>query len=352
MKDIPAEHLELSREEKLAVKIALNPKIARVSTMSARWQETRRDFLKRQAALPKTDKTGHSLVNNIPVRETKDITVGMTEFPKDQDKEESNGPPMRNEKGYRIPFRDMDDNQVRDREHFDNEKRLPVFREKREESRDYKPASKQNLGLNFEPNKNTNDGSDFVEAALRQAVGLPKYSIELDLGEPEPDLERKPVEHKPIKKAPGIKEYEEPASIPRASGQASEAITKMKQVQEAIAKTQQKLLETIKPIQKQLSDAQAPLVKEQVGQQAQLKKYIDMAYQALQDTETHVVAYKDSIMAAVEHQVEGGKAPVLADIVAKAEKVAPAVKETPGQRLRREIAQQPPQQRRSGGIRM
>ena len=38
--------------------------------------------------------------------------------------------------------------------------------------------------------------------------------------------------------------------------------------------------------------------------------------------------------------------------VKQAEKVAPVVKETPGQKLRREIAQQPPQQRRSGGMRV
>jgi hypothetical protein len=38
--------------------------------------------------------------------------------------------------------------------------------------------------------------------------------------------------------------------------------------------------------------------------------------------------------------------------VKQAEKIAPAVKETPGQRLRREIAQQQPQQRRSGGMRV
>jgi ATP-dependent exoDNAse (exonuclease V) alpha subunit len=38
--------------------------------------------------------------------------------------------------------------------------------------------------------------------------------------------------------------------------------------------------------------------------------------------------------------------------VKQAEKISPVIKETPGQKLRREIAQQPPQQRRSGGIRM
>ena len=38
--------------------------------------------------------------------------------------------------------------------------------------------------------------------------------------------------------------------------------------------------------------------------------------------------------------------------VKQAEKIAPAVKETPGQKLRREIAQQQPQQRRSGGMRV
>src|ERR1700722_16869362 len=36
--------------------------------------------------------------------------------------------------------------------------------------------------------------------------------------------------------------------------------------------------------------------------------------------------------------------------VKQAEKIAPVVKETPGQKLRREIAQQQPQQRRSGGM--
>ena len=41
-----------------------------------------------------------------------------------------------------------------------------------------------------------------------------------------------------------------------------------------------------------------------------------------------------------------------AESVTQAEKISPAVKETPGQKLRREIRQQHQQQRRSGGIRM
>ena len=52
--------------------------------------------------------------------------------------------------------------------------------------------------------------------------------------------------------------------------------------------------------------------------------------------------------AATEKVVEAVKQ---TEPVKQAEKVAPDVKETPGQRLRREIAQQP-QQRRSGGMRV
>jgi hypothetical protein len=40
------------------------------------------------------------------------------------------------------------------------------------------------------------------------------------------------------------------------------------------------------------------------------------------------------------------------EAVKQAEKIAPVIKETPGQKLRREIRQQHQQQRRSGGIHM
>jgi hypothetical protein len=55
------------------------------------------------------------------------------------------------------------------------------------------------------------------------------------------------------------------------------------------------------------------------------------------------------VLTPVQHEAVAEKAGQT-EPVKQAEKIAPAVKETPGQRLRREIAPQPPQQRRSGGM--
>lgn len=87
---------------------------------------------------PDADKTGHD-ITGVPVGEDKPIEVGLTEFPKDEKRDDSSGHPTdkKKQKGYRVPFKEMDENQVANREHFENENRLPVRNMMRKELKDY-----------------------------------------------------------------------------------------------------------------------------------------------------------------------------------------------------------------------
>ncbi len=140
---------------------------------------------------PDPDKTGHDKRTNIPGLETKDIVVGLTEFPKDQKKEES----TKKGKGYNIPFKDMDENQVEEREHFDNEKRLPIHRMKREELSEYiKGVPERNLGLNDESDDNYGLTKE-EKTALQDLVGLVKKFAEARSdARPFPGITREEVE--------------------------------------------------------------------------------------------------------------------------------------------------------------
>jgi hypothetical protein len=112
----------------------------------------------------KVDKTGRDTKTGIPMGETKEIEIGMTEFPKDQKRDDSAGnPPYKGEKGYRIPFKKMNENQVKEREHFENENKLPIRNMRRDELADYVKGKddEKNYGLNSEEDQ-----------ALRKELGL------------------------------------------------------------------------------------------------------------------------------------------------------------------------------------
>ena len=160
------------------------PLLTHVSHMSHDWAELRKGMKTKSqldkeakdigydAKGPQKDKTGHD-VSGVPFSEEKEIEIGMTEFPKDQKKEDSN----KEGKGYKIPFKKMDENQVEEREEFDNKQRLHI------PSLQWKDLMKMVDGK--EPDENL--GLNRVEkTALLKAVGMSKKADVF--GEPQEDF--------------------------------------------------------------------------------------------------------------------------------------------------------------------
>jgi hypothetical protein len=264
---------------------------------------------------PNTDLTGHDKKTNIPVKETKPIEVGMTEFPYDQDKNTSTG--VESGKGYDIPFQEMNDNQVEEREYFNNMNKLPLQRMKREELKDYVGDTKEEHNYGYS-NQATTEQEE-TKFALLSAMGIEKLAEEETTGveTPEGPIE-KPVQHKELKKAPGIEGYVEPEVIPEASGKVSEAITKFYNTQKEIDEAKRLLSEKRKPLEESLKEISKPFEEDIKGKTALLNSYMNMIYEQLLKSDTQISHYEKKIFAAYQQVKFTVPNVTLAQVLAKA----------------------------------
>jgi ElaB/YqjD/DUF883 family membrane-anchored ribosome-binding protein len=329
---------KVEEPKKSSFQPSLRPKLAHVETMSQNWQQIRKSLLAKAAAKgvgyapekPQKDKTGHDR-SGVPLAEEKEVTLGLTEFPKDQKKEDSVGGPLENEKGYRVPFKEMDENQVTDREHFHNEEKLPFYRIKREQiSPSVKTPEDGKKKHGLEDEKTENPGEDtFVEASLLRSIGLSKEAAEP--GDPEPigetapkkEVPQAPIQHKPLKKAPGVAEYKEPEVIETAGGKLKEAITKFRKAQTDISDIQAQTKAALAPIEETMKRTREPLDQKLSKAREELASYLNMVYEQLGETKEKLAAYEDTILARVERLVEGGGKANLQEVLDEANRIAP-----------------------------
>lgn len=260
---------------------------------------------------PKKDKTGHD-ASGVPLTEDKEVTLGLTDFPIDVTKSKKYEHPEAGKgKGYAIPFKEMEENQVKNREQFRNKEKLPVDHMTREEYRDMlgKKDPDDNYGL-----------GDMEVSALSRAVGIQKRAFP---DEPvAPEKSKRPIIYKDVKKAPAEKDYpgfKEPAVIEEAGGQVSEAITKLRQVQEKLAE----LEEELKKKQAGYTEKLKPL-QEDISKHKDLQKsYIEMAYNMLMATKDNVRAYEEAIYASVNRDVtDSGPAVTLPQVIEAAKAIS------------------------------
>jgi DNA-directed RNA polymerase subunit RPC12/RpoP len=288
----------------------------------------------------------------VPVGESKDVEIGMTDFP-----------------DYTKPFQEAQQEMVDSREHFQNEKKLPVYKMKREELGDYNAPENfglseterdgefKNPKLQFESAKSIAnslvkeaeavelpDGSGFftdtidtdkdVEASKKKVA-----AEEIQTGtKVSPQVMEKPVVHKPIKTSPKLDEYEEPAVIEMASGKVKEAITKFKQAQTDVKSLQEEIQAKIKPLQDSINELMKPYTSPsdpndpkspniQVKKAQAVTTYMNMVFEQLQLLENSTVAYEKEIFAAVQRSKAEAKPASLAEVLAKAEEIAPQLVE-------------------------
>jgi len=270
------------------------------------------------------DETGHS-DHGVPLGETKKIDIGLTEFPA--------GKTRGTGKGYNIPFRKMDENQVKERENFPDRDMLPYGKQ---------PAR----DIEYKGPK-TNSPLDEVESSLREAVGFDvkinrpdqegtttKPSVvrhspsEVTVTAPSaPASAAKPTLTKPVepkldmKKAPNIEEYKEPEVIPEAGGKASEAITKLRQVIQKKQEVEAALKAALKPVEETMANIRKPYESEIAKQADQMRSYIDMVYDQLTQSEDHVQAYENKIWAAVSREKATSPTASLTQVLAEADKL-------------------------------
>ncbi|MCK9543459.1 MAG: hypothetical protein M0R03_15670 [Novosphingobium sp.] len=265
--------------------------------------------------------------NGVPVGESKKVEIGMTEYP-----------------DYTKPFQEAQKEMVENREHFQNEKKLPVYKMKREELGDYNAPD--NFGLSeTEREKEWENPKLQYESAKSIARDLVKQSfVTLAIEEDKKKVvdvpsEVKPPQVKPVvlkeqQKAPNLKEYVEPPVIDTAEGKVKEAITKLKMAQKEVADLQAEISQKIKPFQdsineimKKYTDPSDP--KDPKSPSIQQKKlqavftYINMAFDQLKLLENSTVAYEQEIWAAVERSKAEAKDATLAEVLTKAQEIAP-----------------------------
>ncbi len=318
--------IEGNLKKKASFKPSTRPLMEHVPHMSQDWANIRKG-LKTKSQLnkesadisydssgPKKDKTGHD-ASGVPFSEESKIEVGMTEFPKDQDRSKGEG------KGYEISFKKMDENQVEEREQFDNKQRLHIpslpWKELREMVGGKEP--KENLGL-----------SATEASALEKVIGITKTAEGEDEPKASEEKEGKepvelPITHKPLKTAPKIKEYEEPAVIQPAEGKLKEAITKWRGVQNEIATIKDQMQKKIAPLQQAVSEASAPFQEQQGKLTKELSTYLNLVFSKLGETEDKVAAYEDTILARLERQIETGGKISLDELLSELQKNLPEI---------------------------
>ena len=262
----------------------------------------------------KAGPSGHATVNNIPMTINpgeKNKSISMSEFPKDHKPEED----------YygTVTMKEMDENQVANREKFNNEQRRLVPQMTVREYRDLHNGGKEQdylekgKGLEQEresvkPEKNTQ--YDIEKEAIARSLGLVSFSADDTTLPPDAPpgtklpIKEGPIQHKPIKTAPKIDEYREPAIFEPAAGKVKEAITKLSQSATQLRNLQDSLSAEIKPLQDQIMKIQMEKNPDILKAQDSVKTYLEMLYKQLGDTADKVVYFGNEIWARISRYKE------------------------------------------------
>lgn len=249
------------------------------------------------------DKTGHDKLHNLPFSEDVEVEVGLTDFPFGEKRDNSTGLPTDKDKqqGYRIPFSEMDDNLVRDREKFPTQDLLRL------------PSTPvRDLDI-----YNNSSVAEMEKSAVLDILGIEKFSDE------EGEIPERDVMYKPYKKAPPSKEFIEPDVINEATGGVKEMITKFKQTQAKIESLQNQIKEKERPLLESVQNSSKELRGELSSQQDILKSYLGRLWKRLDEVKDKFVFYEKSIMGNLELNKLVTKPATLSEIMERAAMVEP-----------------------------
>jgi hypothetical protein len=267
----------------------------------------------------KADDTGHDEKTGLPMSETKEIEVGMTEFPYGVDKN-------KDPEGYAaMTMEQMDEKFEEEHSHFKNERKLPQQTMMREEDDDYFTGQER-------LNKRKKDEADAPKPRYsgeddeELAKSLATTAADRVMGEPiggEPETtetKELPVQFKDIQKAPGKSiGYEEPTVLENANPDIKAAIELLKNTQQDIERIQTDIKNKTEPLQKAITDATSGLQIELAKNAALLKTCFDMIHTELNKTSDKVAVVEDSIYAAIDREKAVAPPASLAQILKKAD---------------------------------
>ena len=295
--------------------------------------------------------SGHS-AQGIPIAgppAEKDKQIGVTEFPKDQDRDASVG--LDSGKGYNVPMKDMDEQHVADREKFDNEHRqyvsMMTIRQLREllSGANGKEIASIERGRGVQPERQPvkpekNDQYDVEKKAIALAVGLRqataiefggdrnlgKFKNQLPADEDLPETAAKneplpkdaPVVHKPSQTAPKLEEYKEPGVISPASKEIKLFLNKFEQHYQQLYTLKDQLQSAVAPHQKSIVDEQTKRMPAITEQDTLMREALEMAYKAISATEDSIVHYHEELWAALSRTKAVAPAVTIPQIIAEA----------------------------------
>ena len=251
---------------------------------------------------------GRDRKTHLPMRGGDDIEVGLTEFPKDIDKE-------KNPEGYSaMTMKEMDDKFEDDWTHYPNEQALPSNTKMRKEDETYKPKFKD---------KDEEIRYAMYDEALDKVLGIKKKLAADESTEPT----KLPIQYKDVKTAPKLEEYTEPDVLDEASSDIKTAVEMLKNTQDEITRIQKEIQDKTQPLQKAIFEATKGLQEELAKNAALLKTSLDLVYSELEKTGDRVAVLGDEIYAAVSREEAKAKPASLPQILKKAHDINPQVEE-------------------------
>jgi hypothetical protein len=274
----------------------------------------------------KAEPSGHS-DHGVPVSgppAEKNIGIGLTEFPKGQNRDDSVG--LYTNKGYNISMKEMDDNQTENREKFQNEDyqyvRSMTIRQLRDLLGDTrKPAKRSGLELEHQMVKPDADDPYTVEKkSIALAVGLRSTAIELAPHDPAPEgpiPKDAPVVHKPSQKAPTLEQYHEPGVVPAAPKMIKVLLNKFMGHYQTLEELKSQLRDIIAPHQKSIVEEQTKLMPAITQETKGVQETAEMLYTEISKTEDGVVHYVDEIWAVVSRDKVISPAVTVPQIIAE-----------------------------------
>jgi len=196
----------------------------------------------------------------------------------------------------------MDDNFLEDHEHFNNENKLHIPSLERENLKDYINKDKKDQNYGYSEVAPTEQ--DETKFALLNAMGIYKTADDLPSGV-NPDTtsnlpKELPVQFKELKTAPIVEGYNEPDTIPIASGKVSEGITKFEKTRNEIETLKGELEKKVKPLKDSIKEISKPFEDEIKAKEALKVSYLDMIYDQLWKTAERIAAWEKFIFASYQ----------------------------------------------------
>jgi hypothetical protein len=276
---------------------------------------------------PSVGESGHDKRTGIPVSgppSEKNDVIGLTEYPKGQKRDDSTG--LSSGKGYDIPMKEMDENQVANREKFNNEQRqymgAMTIRQLRQLLQSTLPQEVKSIeqGKGLQPERDVvkpedNPQYEVEKTAILRELGISTVGvIDFDPAPekaPEKPTQIGPVQHKVLKTQPKIEQWQEPETIGPAAPDAQSVIQSLGQKAEEL----KKLEVAYKAAKEKLAQSHETAIGKA---KTDMNTTVELAFKIIGMTADKIVAFKNKIYASFERSQDVHPAATVTQIIERA----------------------------------